>query len=87
MCELPLQKDYQREKFFAQVRYAYEDAYPTLIARNTDEDSYYLENSKIDLSLTYQLNKKIRLFADLQNLTNEPYYEPINQPPNKHMNK
>ena len=73
--ELKLTLSYQGEKLFAQVRYAYETAQPTRIARNADEDSYYLEKDKIELSLTYQLNKKIRLFADVQNLTNEPYYD------------
>ncbi|MDG2170507.1 MAG: TonB-dependent receptor [Opitutales bacterium] len=73
--ELKLTLSYQNEKFFAQVRYAYEDLVPSRIAGNPDEDLYYLENGQVDLSLTYQLRKNVRLFADVQNLTNEPYYD------------
>ena len=73
--ELKLTLSYQNDKFFAQVRYAYEDLVPTRIADNAAEDIYVVENSQIDLSMTYQLRKNVRLFADVQNLTNEAYYD------------
>lgn len=73
--ELKLTLSYQNEKFFAQVRYAYEDLIPTRIAGVSDEDTYLLPNGQYDLSVTYQLNKNIRLFADVLNLTNEANYD------------
>ncbi len=73
--ELKLTLSYQREKFFAQVRYAYEDLIPIRIASNSDEDLYLLPNGQFDLSFTYQLKKNIRLFADVRNVTNEAYYD------------
>jgi TonB-dependent receptor len=73
--EMKLTLSYQSEKFFAQVRYAYEDLIPTRIAGVSDEDTFLLPNGQFDFSLTYQLKKNIRLFADVQNLTNEPSYD------------
>lgn len=73
--ELKLTLSYQREKFFAQVRYAYEDVIPIRIASKSDEDLYLLPNGQFDLSFTYQLKKNIRLFADVQNITNEAYFD------------
>ena len=73
--ELKVTLSYQGEKFFAQVRYAYEDLIPTRIAGNRNEDTFLLPNDQVDLSFTYQLKKNIRLFADVQNIMNEPYYD------------
>ena len=73
--ELKLTLSYQNDKFFAQVRYAYEDLVPSRIAGNPDQDLYYLSNGHVDLSLTYQLKSNVRLFADVQNVTNEAYYD------------
>jgi TonB-dependent receptor len=73
--ELKLTLSYQHEKFFAQVRYAYEDLIPIRIAGDSNEDLYLLPNGQFDLSFTYQLKKNIRLFADVQNITSEPYYD------------
>ena len=73
--ELKLTLSYQNEKFFAQVRYAYEDVMPTRISDNAEEDIYLLDNGQFDVSLTYQLRNNIRFFADLQNVTNEPNYD------------
>jgi outer membrane receptor protein involved in Fe transport len=73
--ELKLTLSYQNEKFFAQVRYAYEDLIPTRIAGVSDEDTFLLPNGQYDLSVTYQLKKNIRLFADVLNLTNEANYD------------
>lgn len=73
--ELKLTLSYQNEKFFAQVRYAYEDLMTTRVAENREEDIYLLSNGQIDLSFTYQLKKNIRLFTDVRNITNEPSYD------------
>jgi TonB-dependent receptor len=73
--ELKLTLSYQNEKFFAQVRYAYEDVMPTRISDNAEEDIYLLDNGQLDVSLTYQLRNNIRFFADLQNVTDEPNYD------------
>ncbi|MCB1122931.1 MAG: TonB-dependent receptor, partial [Verrucomicrobiae bacterium] len=73
--ELKLTLSYQKDKFFAQLRYTYEDLVPSRIAGTADEDLYYLPNDQVNMSLTYQLRKNVRLFADVQNLTNEASYD------------
>ena len=73
--ELKVTLSYQGEKFFAQIRYAYEDLLPTRVAGNRDEDTFLLPSDQIDLSFTYQLRKNVRLFADVQNITSEPSYD------------
>ena len=81
--ELRLTLTYQGSKFFAQVRYAYDDLRTISVAENSDEDHYYLPTSEIDLSLTYELKRNISLFTDLRNITNEPSYDNYEGSPNR----
>jgi hypothetical protein len=46
------------------------------VAEEPGEDVYYDNHVQLDLSLSQRVSRKIKIFADLVNLTNEPlrYY-------------
>jgi TonB-dependent receptor len=43
------------------------------IRGGADEDRFVLEHSQLDLSAKYELNDNLQIFADLKNVTDEPY--------------
>ncbi|TRZ46434.1 TonB-dependent receptor [Robertkochia solimangrovi] len=57
----------------------YSDAYIDEIGGRAFEDRYYDEQFFLDFNLNFSINKNLRLYADLTNITNQPlrYYQGV----------
>jgi len=42
------------------------------LGKDTFEDRYYGEQFFLDFNVSYSINKNLRLYADLNNITNQP---------------
>ncbi len=73
--ELNLAFTYQKEKLFAQVKIAAEDDNVYQVASNAESDRYFAPRGRVDLALSYKLQKKSRVYVEWDNITNEPYLD------------
>jgi TonB-dependent receptor len=64
--------DYAIGKLRANVRYSYRSDYLTGIGDNKYTDDTFAARGQIDLDFSYRLTRKIRLTANVINLTSEP---------------
>ena len=64
---------YETSKLTARFSQSIADQYLVEVGGDKDEDIYYDPANRLDLSLSYNLNSKITLFADMLNITNVPH--------------
>ena len=64
---------YETSKLTARFSQSIADQYLVEVGGDKDEDIYYDPANRLDLSLSYNLNSKITLFADVLNITNVPH--------------
>ena len=74
---------YEKFGFTARLSVNYHGKYVFEIEDDKDEDVYYNNHTQVDLSTNYRLTKKIILYGDFLNLTNEPllYYSGVKDRP------
>ena len=65
----------------ARVAANYTAAYIDVVGASSFEDSYYDKQFFLDANASYAFTKKLRLFAEINNLTNQPlrYYQGIKE--------
>lgn len=69
---------YEKEKLFVQLKWDYETESIYRVASSPREDRYAGPSKGVDVSLSYKLQPKTRLYFEFQNATNEPlldFYE------------
>ncbi|WP_291864909.1 TonB-dependent receptor [Maribacter sp.] len=72
---------YADKKFSLRLSANYSDAYIDELGSSTFEDRYYDKQVFVDLSASYTINKNLRIYADLNNITNQPlrYYQGVSE--------
>jgi TonB-dependent receptor len=73
--EVKFTLSYEREKLFAQVKINVEDERIYRVGSSSEEDRYVGPRSRVDLSVSYNIQKKTRLYASWGNVTNQSYME------------
>ncbi|WBL25392.1 TonB-dependent receptor [Zunongwangia sp. HGR-M22] len=70
---------YSDKRFSARLSANFSDAYLDELGGNAFEDRYYDEQLFVDFNMSYSINKNLRIFADLNNITNQPlrYYQGV----------
>ncbi len=70
---------YADKKFSLRFSANFSDAYIDELGGNTFEDRYYDQQFFLDLNASYRINKNLRVYADLNNITNQPlrYYQGV----------
>ncbi len=68
---------YADKKFSARLSSNFSDAYLDELGGNAFEDRYYDHQFFLDFNVSYSINKNLRIYADLNNITNQPlrYYQ------------
>jgi len=68
---------FERWGFQARLAWHFNGAYVEEVGEDADEDIYYDDHSRIDLSMSQELIKGMFLFTEFSNLTNQPlrYYQ------------
>jgi outer membrane receptor protein involved in Fe transport len=73
--EMNLAFTYEKEKLFAQVKIAAEDDQVYQVAGDAESDRYFAPRGRVDLTVSYKLQKKSRVYVEWDNITNEPYLD------------
>lgn len=70
---------YADKKFSLRLSTNFSDAYIDELGGNDFEDRYYDKQFFVDLNASFTINKNLRLYADLNNITNQPlrYYQGV----------
>jgi len=70
---------YSDKRFSARLSANFSDAYLDELGGNAFEDRYYDEQFFLDFNMSYSINKNLRIFANLNNITNQPlrYYQGV----------
>ncbi len=70
---------WENKKFSVRFSMNYTAAYLDEIGGNADEDSYYDQQLFLDANASYKFTKSLRIFAEANNLTNQPlrYYQGV----------
>lgn len=70
---------YADKKFSIRLSTNFSDAYIDELGGNEFEDRYYDKQFFVDLNASLTINKNLRLYADLNNITNQPlrYYQGV----------
>ncbi len=68
---------YADKKFSLRLSTNFSDAYLDELGGNDFEDRYYDKQIFVDLNASFTINKNLRIYADLNNITNQPlrYYQ------------
>ena len=64
---------YEKERLFAQVKFWNEEDKVFRVGKDTESDRYLGSKSRVDLSVSYKLKEKARVYVEWDNITNEPY--------------
>ena len=70
--EVKISLTWERDPWFVQMRYEYEGESLDSVSELPDEDSFEFAKGEIELSINYEWNENIRIFAEVENLLNEP---------------
>ena len=70
--EIKITITYEKGPFFGQLEYSKRSLSLSRISSEPERDSYLFANHEFDLSVSYQLHPKVRLVAEIKNLTSEP---------------
>ena len=70
---------YSGKRFTARLSANYSDAYLDELGGNGFEDRYYDDQFFLDFNAAYAINKNLRVYADITNITNQPlrYYQGV----------
>ena len=70
---------YSDKRFSARLSANFSDAYLDELGGNAFQDRYYDEQFFLDFNMSYSINKNLRIFANLNNITNQPlrYYQGV----------
>lgn len=70
---------YNDKKFNIRLSANYSDAYVDEIGGSAFDDRYYDEQFLVDLNVSYAINPNLRIYADLNNITDQPlrFYQGI----------
>ncbi len=63
---------YAGKRFSARLSANFSDSYIDELGGNAFEDRYYDQQFFLDLNSSYAINNKLRIYADLNNITNQP---------------
>ena len=64
---------YETSKLTARFSQSIADQYIVEVGEDADEDIYYDPANRLDFSMSYNINSKLTLFADILNITNVPH--------------
>ena len=64
---------YETNKLTARFSQSIADQYIVEVGEDADEDIYYDPANRLDFSMSYNINSKLTLFADILNITNVPH--------------
>ena len=64
---------YETSKLTARFSQSIADQYIVEVGEDEDEDIYYDPANRLDFSMSYNINNKLTLFADVLNITNVPH--------------
>lgn len=72
---------YADKKFSARLSANFSDSYIDEIGGNDFEDRYYDTQLFLDLNASFQINKNLSVYADLNNITNQPlrYFQGVKE--------
>ncbi len=72
---------YNDEKFSLRLSANFSDAYIDEVGGNSFEDRYYDQQFFLDLNASYAVTKNLSIYADLNNITNQPlrFYQGISE--------
>ncbi len=72
---------YADRKFSARLSANFSDSYIDEIGGSAFEDRYYDQQFFLDFNASFSINKKLSIYADLNNITNQPlrYYQGISE--------
>ncbi|UOB16240.1 TonB-dependent receptor [Abyssalbus ytuae] len=72
---------YSDKKFSARLSANFSDSYLDELGGNSFEDRYYDEQFFLDFNASFSINKNLRIYADLNNITNQPlrYYQGVKE--------
>lgn len=72
---------YADKKFSARLSANFSDSYIDEIGGNSFEDRYYDTQFFLDFNASYAINNNLRLYADVNNITNQPlrYFQSISE--------
>ncbi|WP_282085520.1 TonB-dependent receptor [Aquimarina algiphila] len=72
---------YNDNKFSVRLSANFSDAYVDEIGGNSFEDRYYDQQFFLDFSASYAITKNLRIYADLNNITDQPlrFYQGISE--------
>lgn len=73
--EFKIALNYENDRIFAQLKIDQEDETLYQVGANPNEDIYVAPGSYMELNVSYQLQKKTRVYFEWANITNEPYFE------------
>ena len=64
---------YESKKFVVRASVNFNGTYLSEVGGNKDEDLYVKNRAQVDLSASYVINKRFRLFTEFLNVTNQPF--------------
>jgi TonB-dependent receptor len=64
---------YESKKFVIRAAVNFNGTYLSEVGGNKDEDLYVKNRAQVDLSASYVINKRFRLFSEFLNITNQPF--------------
>lgn len=64
---------YEKHGFFARLSLNHRSRYLSLLGGSTAGDQYVQDHSQLDFSTNYKVNSRVTLYAEMLNLTKEPY--------------
>ncbi|SDQ96819.1 TonB-dependent receptor [Flagellimonas zhangzhouensis] len=72
---------YTGNKFTTRLSANFSDSYIDVLGGNEFEDRYYDSQFFLDFNATYAINKNLRVYADLNNITNQPlrYFQGVKE--------
>jgi TonB-dependent receptor len=73
--ELKLALKYETKKLFVQLKWDRETESIYRVASSPEEDRYVGPRGGVDISLSYKVQTKTRLYMELRNVTSEPVYD------------
>jgi TonB-dependent receptor len=74
---------YEKRGFSARASMNFHGKYASEVGGSVDEDIYYDNRRQFDVSISQTINRRVRIFADFLNLTNDPlrYYQGVTSRP------
>lgn len=71
---------YDNSRLYLKLSANYSDAYLVKLGADPDLDEYYAPQFRLDFNGYYQVNRLLRIFGDMRNITNEPLIYYLGEP-------